>query len=85
MSERASRQENLAHIENCIVELKRKISRLRERLRILEAAKRNTEPTYDLLAILNESLAVMALRRQLTLGDISAGEVIGRTGCKLEI
>jgi hypothetical protein len=52
---------------------------------ILEAAKRNTEPTYDLFAILTEHLEVMELRRQLTLGDICGGKVIGRTGCKWEI
>jgi hypothetical protein len=85
MSEKAFHRENLARIENRIFELKRRISGLQERLQTLEAAKLNTEPTYDLLAILTESLEVMELRRQLTLGDIRAGEVIGGTGCKWEI
>jgi hypothetical protein len=84
MSQRAFHQENLARIENRIAELQRKISGLRERLRILEAAKLNTNPTFELLIILAESLEIMELRRQLTLGDIREGDVIGGTGCREE-
>jgi hypothetical protein len=85
MSKSAVHHENLVRIENRIAELKRRISGLQERLRILAAAKRNTETTYDLLVILIDHLEVMERRRQLTVNDIGLGQVISGTGCKWEI
>jgi hypothetical protein len=84
MSKSAFHQENLARIENHITQLNRKISGFRERLRILEAAERNTDSTYDLLVTLIEHLEVMELRRQLTLREIGTGQIKGNIGCREE-
>jgi hypothetical protein len=84
MFEKSLHEESLARIENRIVELKRKISGLQERLYMLEASNLNTETTYSLLVTLIDHLDVMELRRRITLQDISAGQFIGKTGCREE-
>jgi hypothetical protein len=84
MSDRELHEQNLARIENHITELKVRMLELQERIKKQEAARRNTEISRALFAVLIEHFEVMKIREQQAWDDVHADGAVGKTGCRQE-